>query len=46
MGYVRLVNDERMKAGRIVFSEKTGANGEYPARQITGDNYQDFVRRE
>jgi len=26
MGHVRLINDERMKAGRIVFSEKVGAN--------------------
>lgn len=28
IGYIRLTNDERMKAGRIVFCEKTGANRE------------------
>lgn len=35
-----------MKAGRIVFSGKKqpAPTGAYPARQITGDNYQDFVR--
>ena len=40
---VRLVNDERMKAGRINIFWKNRRQRGYPARQITGDNYQDFV---
>ena len=42
----RLVNDERMKAGRIIFSEKKPAPTRVPSTtNYRHDNYQDFVRR-